>query len=48
MDEAYKYHLKRACLNRNWSFKDCDIGVRINGVKLETLRELAAYIEANA
>lgn len=47
MDEAYKYHLKRACQNKGWAFKNCDTGVRINGVKLDTLAELDAYIEAN-
>jgi len=46
MDTTYKYHLKRACLNRGWTFKDCDIGVRINGVKLDTLQELDSYIES--
>ena len=48
MNEAYKYHLKRACVNRGWSFEDCDIGVRINGVKLDTLAELDRYIEDNS
>jgi len=48
MDESYKYNLKRACLNKGWTFKNCNIGVRINGVKLDTLRELDLYIESNA
>ncbi len=48
MDAAYKHHLKTACRNRGWSFEDCEIGVKINGVKLDTLRELDAYVEENA
>ena len=48
MDEAYKYHLKVSCKNRGWVFEDCDIGVKINGVKIDTLKELDLYVEANA
>ena len=48
MDTAYKKNLEHACKNKMWTFEDCEIGVKINGVKLDTLKELDEYIEAHA
>jgi len=44
MNTAYRFHVKRACLACGWSYEDCQIGVKINGVKLDTLKELDQYI----
>lgn len=46
MDEAYRFHLKQGCIKKGWTFEDCDIGVKINGILLETLKELDSFIES--
>jgi hypothetical protein len=47
MNEAYKFNLKRSCIARGWKYENCDIGVKINGVKIDTLKELDDYVQAN-